>query len=224
VKRALLLSFADLATTYLVAALGFWTLGAERMLWIVVGAVSVGTTARLALGAALERASARRAFVLETLRQRGELGEVGHVVPIDADDNKNWIGTGGAVPTYAPHKSYGFHAATKVEVCRPSFNEPNGSQRLVGLAGVPMSHEEAARVLGEFLDAVAPPRKPASVEPGQRWTCVGIDGALVVCSVIDRFLRWPRDIGLRPDGSDGPATVRAREVDMLGLAEWRFVG
>jgi hypothetical protein len=72
-KRAILLSLADLATTYLVATLGFWLLGEGRTLWIVVGAGCAGTWTRMLMDAALTRTKAQRTFVLETLRQRGEL-------------------------------------------------------------------------------------------------------------------------------------------------------
>lgn len=41
----------------------------------------------------------------------------------------------------------------EVSVYRPAFNEPHGTQRLVGVAGAPMSHEEATRTIGEILDA-----------------------------------------------------------------------
>lgn len=70
------------------------------------------------------------------------------------------------------------------------------------------------------LSSAAPP-KPAAVKPGQVWRCVGVEGDLEVCEA--PFVGWPREIGLRPLGGDGPATVRARDGDMLGLKEWSFV-
>ncbi len=65
-------------------------------------------------------------------------------------------------------------------------------------------------------------QKPAAVAIGQRWTCAGTEGVLVVREVVTFSGRGP-DIGLSPDGAY-PSTVRAREADMIGLREWRFIG
>lgn len=63
--------------------------------------------------------------------------------------------------------------------------------------------------------------KPAFVIAGQRWNCVGVDGALEVVSATGAARTG--DVGLAPVGSV-EVTVRAREVDMLGLKEWLFLG
>ena len=82
--------------------------------------------------------------------------------------------------------------------------------------------EEALRAHPRVAAELAP-QKPAAVLPGQRWRCVGIEGELEVRDVTS-FTGAPADVGLRPLGSTGPVTVRARESDMLGLKEWMFVG
>jgi hypothetical protein len=66
--------------------------------------------------------------------------------------------------------------------------------------------------------------KPAVVALCHRWSCVGVEGELEVCELRPAIAGFSGDVGLRPLGSAGPATVRARAADMLGLKEWRFLG
>lgn len=86
------------------------------------------------------------------------------------------------------------------------------------------AHPQVAAELG----AIAPPSsiaKPAAVLLGQRWRCVGIEGELEVCEVRACIMpSFAADIGLRTLGATGPETVRAHELDMLGLPHWTFVG
>lgn len=66
--------------------------------------------------------------------------------------------------------------------------------------------------------------KPAAVAMSHRWICVGVESELEVCELRPAIAGFSGEVGLRPPGSAGPATVRAREADMLGLKEWRFLG
>ncbi len=99
-----------------------------------------------------------------------------------------------------------------------AFSQPSdGERRGPGVA------REVLRLVDEHLrvTAEATTQKPAAVAIGQRWTCVGVEGELVVREIVTFTGRDP-DIGLSPDGSY-PSTVHGREADMLGLAEWSFL-
>lgn len=62
------------------------------------------------------------------------------------------------------------------------------------------------------------PAKPAQVEPGQVWRCVGIEGDLEVRRRGDDD---QADMG--PVGWPEHGSIRASVRNMLGLREWTFV-
>lgn len=143
-----------------------------------------------------ERAPRLRADLLRRLR--GELAGVA------------------ALPRLYPVTPAVLELADRIEaVVVEAFSGPSDGERRG-----PACARQVLKAVEEWRSArehTAAPPKPAAVSLGQRWTCTGVEGVLVVVE-----LAGETGVGLAPVGSVD-VCVRVRSSDMLGLREWTFL-